>query len=158
MADVAQVDLPTGVRTESEIVTLQSGAEVQVCRTSVHRVHKASVDVVLLLDTFGRVLATPADLQQFAYLASSNGIIAGLLSAHSGEATVITQAAGEVEAEDVAFAAAVCCASWGWDESDRIRVDLNGQSRVVAPRFREGRWTAQRVDSPASIRTQSVRG
>ena len=143
MTEYARVDLPTGVRTSSEIVTLQSGVEVQVCRASVQRANRPSLRVVLLLDTFGRALATSADLRQLTHLTSATDVLAGLLSARSGEAVVVTLPEFEAAAEDVALTAAVCAASWGWDESEYIRVQVNDRWWNVAPSVRDGIWMAQ---------------
>ena len=143
MTEYARVDLPTGIRTKSEIVTLQSGVEVQVCRASVQRAHAPSLEVVLLLDAFGRTLASSAGLRQLTHLTSPAGILAGLLSARSGEAVVVTLPECEGAAEDVALTAAVCAASWGWDESESIRVQMNDRSWSVVSSFQDGQWMAR---------------
>jgi hypothetical protein len=73
----------------------------------------------------------------------TSGILAGLQSPRSGEADVVMLPEFGSAAEDVAFTAAVCAASWGWDESEYIRVRVSDRSWDIVPSFRDGAWMAQ---------------
>lgn len=143
MIEYARVDLPTGVRTSIETVILQSGVGVQVCRTSVHPANAPAHQVTLLFDELGSPLPTQTDLSSLAGSLADSGILAGMQSARSGEAAVVTRPEFESAAESIALAAAVCAASWGWDESEYIRVRVNDQEWEVVAEFREGAWMAR---------------
>src|SRR4051794_26631632 len=106
MTAYARVALPTGVRTNVETETLASGDEVQVCRASVQRGSGPSREVILLLDVYGRVLPTPADLINLGRILPTGGVLAGLQSTRSGEASVVLLPEFETFAEDVTVAAA----------------------------------------------------
>jgi len=139
----ARVDLPIGMQAHSEVATLASGAEVQVCRASVRRADGQIRQILLLLDSRGRELPTLADLQHLTALSPPGGVLAGLLSARSGEVEVVVLPELEDAAEAVAHAAAVCATSWGWDESESIHVTTGDRSWDVVPRFRDGAWVSR---------------
>lgn len=145
MTRTARVDLPTGIRTAVEPFSLASGVTVQVCRTSVQADGEPSTLITLLLDVRGLAMPTDADLEKALTLTPSPGTVAGLLSPGSGSASVTTLPQFVNASEDLALAAAVCLASWGWDESERIRVAVNGREWNVTPRFHSGAWMANIV-------------
>lgn len=142
MNRIARVDLPTDAGTAPEMFSLASGVTVQVCRTSVQAAGAPSTLITLLLDERGLAMPTEADLANFLTQSPSAGIVAGLLSVQSGSASVATLPQFVDASEDLALAAAVCSASWGWDESERIRVTVNGREWHVTPGFRDGAWMA----------------
>jgi hypothetical protein len=138
----ARVDLPTGVQAAVETFSLASGVTVQVCRTSVQAENGPSTLITLLLDERGLAMPTESDLANFLTQSPSPGIVAGLLSAQSGSASVATLPQFVNASEELALVAAVCSASWGWDESERIHVTVNGREWHVTPYFRDGAWMA----------------
>lgn len=138
----ARVDLPTGVQTALETFELASGVTVQVCRTSVQAGDQRSKPISLLMHVEAQVMPTEADLETALTQDPSLEIVAGMLSARSGEASVFTLPKFVSASEEIAQAAAVCKASWGWDESVRIHVTVNGREWDVTPRFRAGAWRA----------------
>lgn len=69
-------------------------------------------------------------------------IVAGLRIPEPGKAIVSSPTAPSGADEDVAMVAAVCAASWGWDESPSIHVIVNGRGRDVTASFRDHVWTA----------------
>lgn len=142
MTDRAYIDLPTGVHTAIETAVLESGVTVQVCRTSVRRDDRPSTQVILVLDVQGLVLPTEADLLNLLATSLFLGTVAGLQTTDSGKVKVITLPEFDGAPEDIALAAAVCAASWGWDESELIRVTVNDRAWDVTPAFRDGAWTA----------------
>lgn len=142
MTNRAHIDLPTGVQSEAETVTLESGITAQVCRTSVRHDDGSSIEITLLLDMQGLVLPTEADLLRLRVASPSVGILAGLQLGGSGKAEAITLPEFYAAGEYVALASAVCAASWGWDESESIHVIVNRRAWKVTPAFRDGMWTA----------------
>ena len=125
-----------------ETVTLQSGATFQVCRVQVSHAGGSSVRVTLLLDAEGLARPTAADLARSYSASAALGIVASLRIPETGSVVVITPNASGEAVEDVAMAAAVCAASWGWDESPRMHVVVNERGWDVAPVFCDGVWTA----------------
>jgi len=138
----ARVDLPTGGRTPPEAFSLASGVTVQLCRTSVQAAGEPSTRITLLLDARGAGMLSEADLTQALTQVPSPGIVAGLVSAGSGLVDVVTLPEFVDASEDLALAAAVCSASWGWDESERIHVTVNGRGWDVTADCRAGAWRA----------------
>jgi len=137
----AHVELPTGVQSADDTVLLESGVVVQVCRASVRHANGPSVQITLLLDMQALVLPTEGDLSKLRGTASRS-ILAGLRTIDSGKVSAITLPEYDAASEDIALAAAVCAASWGWDESECIHVTVNDQQWDVTPLFRDGGWTA----------------
>jgi hypothetical protein len=115
---------------------------VQICRASVHRHDGRSTQIALLLDAQGLVLPTETDLANLRSTSSSFGIVAGLQAAVGGKAVVRTLPEFDAASVDIALAAAVCAASWGWDESECIHVTVNGREWDVSAAFWDGVWTA----------------
>jgi hypothetical protein len=138
----ARVDLPTGIQAAPETFMLASGVTAQVCRASLQAGDQPSRRIGLLMHMEAQAMPTDTDLEMALAQVPSLGIVAGLLSARSGEASVVTLARFTTASEEIAQAAAACTASWGWDESDHIHVTVNGRGWDVTPRFRDGAWRA----------------
>jgi hypothetical protein len=87
------------------------------------------------------------------------GIPAVLHASGTGEATVVARAADGARSAFVAMAAAVCTASWGWDESALIQVRVNDAPFWVEPRYTGTgeQWHAA-ILAPSDARVESRDG
>jgi hypothetical protein len=130
---VTMPDGPDGI-VPAQSVTLASGQPVMVCRTTVLR-GTISTSVTLFLPDPGERVPSGQDLEAVVEKDPGVGVPAVLQASGTGEATVVTRLADVPTIEAVAMAAAVCVASWGWDESPSIRVSVNDASLLVEPRY-----------------------
>lgn len=124
---------PNGI-VPAEFVPLAPGEPVMVCRTTVQR-GTLSTAVTLFLPEPGERAPSGRALQAVVEQDPVLGVPAVLQASGTGEATVVVRPADVLRTELVAMAAAVCAASWGWDESAIIRVRVNDASLPVEPRY-----------------------
>ena len=119
---------------QPDFLTLASGQPVVVCRTTVQR-GALSTPVTLLFPQPGEAVPSERDLDAVLAQDPRVGVPAVLQASGEGEAAVVARGADAACTELVAMAAAVCAASWGWDETPIVRVDVNGTSLLVEPRY-----------------------
>jgi hypothetical protein len=140
-ATAARVQLSTGVG-PPEFVRLPSGADVPACRTTV-LLDDDIVSVTLLLTEPGEPPPGLPDLATLVAEGPADACVVALEADGIGHAAVAAPALPDALALPVAMAAAVCAASWGWDESPQITVSLNeGRPWVIAPTYRDETWHA----------------
>lgn len=144
-ATAARVEVPTGIAM-GDLLRLPSGVAIQACRATVWH-EAATTRVTLLLPSPGEPPLTVAALAEAAATDTASVVVATLEASGAGQATVVGAVAIE-HREAVAMAAAVCAASWGWDESPRICVSLDEQQWVVAPEYRGTTWYATIMEEP----------
>ena len=138
------VELPTGIVAEDR-VRPSAGSGIQACRATVRQA-ATTTRVTLLLPSPGEPLPTVGTLAEVAAIEPAGTVLATLEASGAGEVTC-TGPVPIAHRDAVAMAAAVCAASWGWDESPRIRVSLEAQQWVVAPRYRDATWHATIVEA-----------
>ena len=117
-----------------DFATLASGRPVVVCRTYVQR-GEVRTPVTLFLSQPGDPAPEGRELDALQNDASGLGLGAVLEASGAGEAMVVARSADVASQELLAMAAAVCAASWGWDESAIIRVSVNDAVHLVEPRY-----------------------
>jgi hypothetical protein len=144
----------------AEFIPLASGERVMVCRTTVQR-GGVSTPVTLFLPQPGDPALSRNDLEAVVGQDPVIGVPAVLEASGTGEATVTVRPADVPRTEFVAMAAAVCAASWGWDESGTIRVIVNDASLMVTARYAgvNERWHATIVaatDAPVRSRDAAI--
>lgn len=145
---------PDGI-VPAHFVTLASGQPVVVCRTTVQRGGLSS-SVTLLLPEPGEQAPSTLDLEVVVEQDPGVGVPAVLHASGAGEATVVARAADVAKSAFVAMAAAVCAASWGWDESALIRVRVNDASFLVEPRYAgTGKQWHAAIVAPTDARVRS---
>jgi hypothetical protein len=85
-----------------------------------------------------------ATLQKVVLLAEPGAALAVITRSRAGEASVqVCRATPAVGAREVAAGVAIFLASWGWDESESLRVTVDGVDLRVTPRFVGGVWQAR---------------
>ena len=145
-ATTSRVELPIGVVSADEVVVLASGISVQACRATVQR-DEQRARVTLLLVNPGEAPLDAAACAALAAREAPGTIVVGVEFAGTGSATVNVSGVPVTALPDVAAATGVCAASWGWDESATIQVEMNGVVWTVRPTYRAGAWYAT-VEDP----------
>ena len=143
----ARVELPTGMVAAEDIVVLSSGESVRACRATVQRDGRKT-RVTLLASMGGEWALDTASHAPLVEREPAGAIVVGVELNGEGSATVVGPHVPDGSIVDVAAAAGVNAASWGWDESATIHVTVNGTSLEVTPTYRAGAWFATVSDAP----------
>ena len=137
----ATVDLARmGPLGADDFVACANGTRLQVCRATVQSAQGAQRITLILLPSDDNSSPMFASYREVAAEEPPGTIPALVTHGLEEQSTVTIDPVHEPYACPIAAAVAVMRASWGWDESPSMRINVNGRRIAVVPHYSGAAW------------------